>query len=53
MAKRKYVVTNEKDNEEYHVITYSFDDVNNWIINHLDLSKEWNVSNPIPIKMRG
>ena len=46
MSKKKmFIVTNEKDDEQYRIIAHSSDDVRHWTINHLDLSKEWNISN--------
>ena len=39
----KYIITNNKDNESYKVKLENLDYVRHWIINHLDLSKKWNV----------
>ena len=36
-----YVITNKKDKEKYTKVLDSIQDARHWIINHLDLSKEW------------
>ena len=41
----KYVIKNNKDNELYIKDFKSFSDCKHWIINTLDLSKEWTISN--------
>ena len=40
----KYLVTNKKDNEGYLIQAKDFQEVNTWVVNHLDLSKEWSVT---------
>ena len=39
--KMKYVIWNLKDNEHYFGTFATNEDARDWIINHLDLSKEW------------
>jgi hypothetical protein len=34
-------IRNMKDSEVYFKDFYSMDEARNWVINHLDLSKEW------------
>ena len=36
-----YVITNKKDKEKHTKVLDSIQDARHWIINHLDLSKEW------------
>ena len=40
----KYLVTNKKDSEKYLIKAKDFQETNTWIVNHLDLSKEWSVT---------
>ena len=40
----KYLVTNKKDNEGYLIKADDFQEVNTWVVNHLDLSKKWSVT---------
>ena len=35
----KYIVTNKKDKEKYLIKAKDFQEVNTWVVNHLDLSK--------------
>ena len=41
----KYIIANNKDNEKYYKKFKSSVDCRHWIINHLDLSKEWKFCN--------
>ena len=40
---QKMTIKNMKDNETYTKDFNSVDDAKNWVINHLDLSKDWKV----------
>ncbi len=37
-----YIITNDKDNERYERDFANENQCRHWIINHLDLSKNWN-----------
>ena len=37
----KYIIWNSKDNEHYFGTFDNADDCRHWIINYMDLSKEW------------
>ena len=39
----KYVMTNDKDAERYIVDCKDSTEARHWTINHVDLSKEWNI----------
>lgn len=41
---KQYVLTNNKDDESFIKSFCSIGDAKHWITNHLDLSKEWNVT---------
>ena len=38
-----YKIYNNKDSEIYYKEFDNYDDCHHWVVNHLDLSKEWNV----------
>jgi hypothetical protein len=40
----KYIITNKKDNEHYYLKSKDSNEARHWVINHLDLSKEWKIS---------
>ena len=40
----QYIINNNKDNESFEKSFSNVSDAKNWITNHLDLSKEWNVT---------
>jgi len=40
----KYLFTNNQDSEEFIYELKNKEDVRHWIINHLDISKEWDAS---------
>ena len=40
---KKYLYTNSKDNEKYIVELKDKGEIRHWMINHLDLSKDWHV----------
>ena len=47
----QYIINNNKDNESFEKSFSNSGDARNWITNHLDLSKEWNITpKPITIK---
>ena len=48
--KKQYIVYNNTDSEQYKIIAPCYDFVDEWVVNHLDLSKEWNISNPMNLK---
>ena len=39
----KYLYTNKQDDEKFIVELESKDDIRHWMINHLDISKDWHV----------
>ncbi len=39
----KYIMTNDQDAERYLVDCKDGTEARHWIINHVDLSKEWNI----------
>jgi hypothetical protein len=39
----KYVITNDKDAERYIKSLNNYDDARHWVINHLDMSKQWTI----------
>jgi hypothetical protein len=39
----KYVITNNQDKERFVVDCKNSIEARHWIINHLDLSKNWNI----------
>ncbi len=41
----KYYIINDKDTESYNKEFNNYTDCRNWIINHLDLSKNWSIHN--------
>lgn len=41
--KRTFLIKNNKDNEYYLKEFNNSNDCRNWIINHLDLSKNWKI----------
>jgi hypothetical protein len=41
IAMQAMTIRNMKDSEVYFKDFYSMDEARNWVINHLDLSKEW------------
>jgi hypothetical protein len=41
MKERTYKIYNKKDNENYFKTFNTNSDCYHWIVNHLDLSKEW------------
>jgi hypothetical protein len=43
----KYKIYNNKDNESYFKEFNSYDDCYHWIVNHLDLSKGWNMDHKV------
>jgi len=43
MINQKMIIRNMKDNETYTKYFNSVNDAKNWVINHLDLSKDWKV----------
>ena len=53
-------IRNMKDSEVYFKDFHSMDEARNWVINHLDLSKEWliilikpkDVMNPFTVQSR-
>ena len=40
----KYHITNKQDSENYIVELKDRVEVRHWIINHLDLSKDWSIN---------
>lgn len=38
---KQYIITNNKDNETYNKAFINETEARHWIINHLDMSKEW------------
>lgn len=38
------LITNEKDKEQYNIEFKSYTEAKEWITNHLDLSKQWSVT---------
>ena len=42
---RKYLITNNKDNERYNKEFENETEARHWIINHLDTSKQWTILN--------
>ena len=39
----KYIMTNNQDEERYLVNCKDGTEARHWVINHVDLSKEWNI----------
>ena len=39
----KYIMTNNQDAERYHIDCKDSTEARHWVINHVDLSKEWNI----------
>tara|TARA_R100001082_G_scaffold89819_1_gene56297 strand:- start:114 stop:263 length:150 start_codon:yes stop_codon:yes gene_type:complete len=48
--KKQYTVYNNTDSEQYKIIAPCLEFVDEWVVNHLDLSKEWNISLPTYLK---
>ena len=46
----KYHFTNKQDSENYIVELKDKSEIRHWIINHLDISKEWNVEEFVNVK---
>jgi|TARA_R100000781_G_C4040550_1_gene113817 hypothetical protein len=42
-----YKIYNNKDNETYYKEFDNYNDCYHWVVNHLDLSKEWSVDSKV------
>jgi len=40
----QYIISNNKDSESYEKTFPNSNEASHWINNHLDLSKEWNMT---------